>query len=134
LKKAFSLLTAIIFIVVVATIGAISFSLLSTNVQKSEDTYLLEQSRLLARSATEYAILAVSGHDRSSDCLERIDTSYLDTYDINISLHYIGANLPSTCPVLDRRGSSIFVLIDTFVSVRNSTNPVTYHHRSIQKL
>ena len=138
------MLTAIIFIVLIGILFAISFSLYSMSVQRTTDHYLYNQAQLLARSGVEYAILAVGGHDiaASGNCINNIDLNYNNTYDINITIYYIGKGLPAGCNILDNtlkdsedNGTAI---IDVRVSLNPSllehNPPITYVRRTIQKL
>lgn len=141
------MLTAIIFILLLSLVLALTLSLSSSTVQQTTNRYAYEQARILAKSATEYAILAIQSHDYTSGCLKSINMRYPNTpaylFDINITLHYIGSNLPcnpSEILVNDVKWneSNSSVLIDTRVSLNpallKSSNPITYTKRTIQKL
>jgi hypothetical protein len=63
------------------------------NSKKTSDLYLREQAELLVQSGTEYALLAISGHDFSTTCLNTINVQYPNSgtnaiFDINITLYY----------------------------------------------
>ncbi len=133
---------AIIFILIVGILIAIIVSTLSSSVKKTSDTYLYEQAQLLAKGATEYAILAAQGNDYSANCLNHINMDYQNIYDINITFHYIGNGLPASCNVLANdivtKESNGTVIIDTKVSLKESlqhdSTPITYFRRTLQKL
>lgn len=141
------MLTAIIFMVLVATLGTLALSLSSTTTKQTSDLYLREQAELLVQSATEYALLAISGHDFSANCLNTIHATYPSAgadklFDINISLYYIGNGLPVGCQTLtanlnniDTNESNLTVMIDTIVSAADgiSAEPIRLHRRTIQK-
>jgi len=140
MKKGFSLLTAIIFLVLIATISAISISLSTQSVKQTSDIYLKAQAQLLLRSGTEFAMLALSGHNyNTSPCLNDINMTYNNMFDINVSISYIGKGLPSNCQTLDNNistpDSNRTVIIDTFVSTQSgiTTEPIRLHRRTIQK-
>ncbi len=145
MRKGFSLLTAIIFLVLIATISALSISLSTQAVKQTTDIYLKNQAELLVRSGTEYAVLAMSGHDYNAGCLERINSTYNNMFDINISIMYIGSGLTGVnCVQLGTNivtaESNRTVIIDTWVSTKqslsdNGTIPdrIRMHRRSIQK-
>jgi len=138
------MLTAIIFIVIIGTITALTLSLLSTNVAKTTNTYLYEQAKLLARSATEYAVMAVTAHNiqATNNCINNIDFSYKNIFDINITIYYLGKNLPAGCNLLANDlasdKSSPTIMVDTKVSLSQALkrqNPnITYFRRTLQKL
>jgi len=149
MRKGFSLITAIVFMILVATLGALALSLSNLSTKQTSDLYLREQAELLAQSATEYALLAISGHDFSANCLNTINSSYTDggstLFDINVTLYYLGNGLPANCMKpsgsinaissnIDTNDSNRTVIIDTFVTDRNlSTEPIRIHRRTIQK-
>lgn len=151
MRRGFSMLTAIIFLVLVATIGALSLSLSSQTLKQTSDVYLREQAELLLQSATEYALLAISGHQitAATGCLNTIHSTYSHNgitpmFDINISIYYLGSGLPlmgaaHPCQKfsdnnISTADSNITVIIDTVVQDRNiSTEPIRLHRRTIQK-
>ncbi|BDY13501.1 type IV pilus modification PilV family protein [Hydrogenimonas cancrithermarum] len=143
MRRGFTLLSAIFLMLLVATLMVLAFSLSSQTKRQTGDIYMQEQAQLLARSATEFALLAISGHDNRIDCIERINLRYpqgAPIYDINMSLHYIGNGLPCNPSHLLANDiataeSNGTVLIDTFVSYTDPENNETirFHRRTIQK-
>lgn len=143
MKKGFSLLTAVIFLVVIATISILALSLSTQSAKTTTDDYLKAQAELLAKSGTEFALLAISGHDFSINCLNSIDIKYPDTinytHDINITMHYLGNSLPMGCNTYSNSivttDSNRTVIIDTIVTTNPSitTEPIRLHRRTIQK-
>jgi len=139
MRKGFSLLTAIIFLVLVATISTLALTLSTQTVKQTTDIFLKTQAELLAKSSTEYAILAMSGHDYSADCLENINSTYDGVFDINISIMYIGNNLPAGCAQLGTdivtNDSNRTVIIDTVVTSKDTitSENIRIHKRTIQK-
>ncbi len=139
MRKGFSLLTAILFLVLVATISVLALSLSTQSAKQTTDIFLKTQAEILAKSSTEYALLAISGHDYSIDCLENINATYNNMFDINISIQYIGNGLPTGCPQLgtniSTNDSNRTVIIDTIVSSQTSvtSEPIRLHKRTIQK-
>jgi len=146
MRKGFSLLTAIIFLVLVATISVLALTLSTQSAKQTTDIYLKNQAELLLRSGTEFAMLAMSGTDyNATNCLNNVYIRYPEngvnyTHDINITISYIGNGLPASC--INRLSNSIStpesnrtVIIDTIVT----TNPIItseqirMHRRSIQK-
>ena len=138
MKKAFSLLSVIVFLLILSVLLGVSFSLMQNSTQKTDEHYLYSQAQLLAMSATEYAIMAIQGQNLTN-CLKKIDMSYQNIYDINISLYYFGNGLPANCPVLANdiqyQESNSSILIDVRVrSTLPNQNPITYIRRTLQKL
>lgn len=121
-------------------------NLSSSSVKTTLDVYLKEQAELLARGATEYALLAISGHNNSANCIQTINIAYPEgadnTHDINMSLTYIGRNMPNCVNNMLHNNiatqeSNITVIIDTVVSVNQAntgiSEPIRVHRRTIQK-
>ncbi len=137
MRKGFSLLLAIIVMITIATLMALMISFSATTAKQTSDIYVSEQTKLLARSATELALLSISGHNNSINCINNINFTYQANYDVNMTLYYIGKNLPSSCNTLDNNISTSesngTVIIDTYVTFNGSSEPIRYHRRTIQK-
>jgi len=148
MRKGFGLITAIIILVVVSSLMAMMMSLSSTSVKSTTDIYLKEQASLLLRSATEYALLAISAHDNSVNCIQKINIAYPvappnHTHEANITISYLGTNLPTSCGAsgddnnLSTPESNLTVIMDTIVQVNQLytqiSEPIRLHRRTIQK-
>ena len=94
MKKGFSLILAIIFILLVASIGALSMSISSSSAKTSVNLFIHEQAKLLADGAVEYAIMKVQQNDFATTCVDEIEINYPNdtspTFKANISITYIG--------------------------------------------
>ncbi len=137
-RKGFSLLLAIIVMITIATLMALMISLSTTTAKQTSDIYVSEQTKLLARSATELALLAISGHNNNANCIENINFTFETNYDVNMSLYYIGNGLPCNPSHLLANNISTpesngTVIIDTYVTFKGSSEPIRYHRRTIQK-
>ena len=98
-KKAFSMITAIFVIVIMATVSSLIMNITGKTIKTTTQQYQKEQAQLLARSYTELAIMYVMHYDRSStpNCLETI-TDHFGTqdsngnypYSIHINIKYLG--------------------------------------------
>ncbi len=146
MRKGFTLLTAIIIMITIATLMGLMISLSTTGVKSTTDIYLKEQANLLTRSATEYALLAISGHDNTQNCVEHIHIDYPDatapTHEANITIWYMGRNLPAACHHIlandiNRTESNLTAIVDVKVWVNRAntgiTEPIVIHRRTIQK-
>ena len=146
MRKGFSLITAIIFLFVVATLSILALSMSTQSAKQTTDQYLKIEAELLAKSGTEYALLAISGHEvnATNGCLNHIDIKYPTsgatyTHDVNISIMYIGNGLPAGCTQLGTdiatADSNRTVIIDTIVTTNPavSLEPIRIHRRTIQK-
>jgi len=162
LRKGFSLLFAIIVLVLVAFVSVLALSLTSQTTEATSNQYLREQAKLLALSSTEYTLLALSGHNHSTGCLRKVNISTQDPsfdndivslFDINLSIMYIVNGVTDNTPSqstdwcgtdgfrilsssLDYNESNLTVVIDTIVSSNDNTliyPPIREHRRMIQK-
>ena len=99
-KKAFSMITAIFVIVIMATVSALIMNITGKTIKATTQQYQKEQAQLLARSYTELAILYVIHYDRravpvgNGNCLETITDHFGEAgdngYDIRINIKYLG--------------------------------------------
>ncbi len=143
MRPAFTLLSAIFLMVLVAVLLMLSLSISSQTIKQTGDLYLKEQAQLLAKSSTEFALLAISAHDNRVDCINQIHLDYpgegTKLFDIDMTLYYIGAGLPATCNLLENsiatRESNGTVMIDTVVSYTDpaTDEQVRFYRRTIQK-
>jgi hypothetical protein len=147
-RNGMAMVMAIAVIVIISTILALSLRLASQATQKTADLYLYEQSAVLSRAATEYAMLKLS---READpCnLSAINYTYNTIYDINVSMRYVPFN-GSTCDInASNIGGNDFrlanttalesdgtVIMDVTVTANptGTTEPIRYFRRTIQKL
>jgi hypothetical protein len=149
-----AMIMALVVIVILGTVMAYSLAMTMLTSKKTNDLYLYEQSTLLAKSATEYALLLVAGNVPCSN----IDTNLLhftqdSIYTIDIGIEYIYYNDPSTATneaedLCSANGGVLYTsvitpeqngsaLIDVSVSVTDgniSAEPIHYFRRTIQKL
>ncbi|AVK81350.1 hypothetical protein [Campylobacter fetus] len=102
MKKAFSLIMAIFFMIILGIVGTLTLRIIAGGSKESADLYLYEQAKLLAISGTEYAILKIQETDFTNDCANEV-TLYYPTKDkyifkITVDVTYIGgANQPKKC-------------------------------------
>ena len=148
-KKAFSMITAIFVIVIMATVTALIMNVTGKTVKATTQQYQKEQAALLARSYTELAILYIMHYDRSSNCLEEINDHFGDAsnaYNIRMNISYIGKNsnlVGCGTQIGDLNGTggfyeTISLIIDTYITYKDFDDPsnrdITYHRRTLQKL
>ena len=147
MRKGFGLITAIIILVIVSTLMTLMISLSATSVKQTSDMFFKEQAELLARSAAEFGLLAISGHENNLTCIQNINITYPDsvnpTHEANLTLYYIYDKRPT--PVcsnilannIDTNKSNLTTMIDVRVAVIQSvvgnTEPIVMHRRTLQK-
>ena len=159
-RKAFSMLTAIVVIVTMAVIAAYVTSTAGKSIKITTDQYRTEQAMFLAKSYTEYAIMAVSADARegaagSDTCLRDINSDVLkgigtaanpnSGYQVRVRLFYIGSGaIVDSCAgtrvlsnAVAENTTPLNIIVDVHVRYRdlNDMNKVlTYHKRSLQKI
>jgi hypothetical protein len=154
MRPAFSMITAIIVMILMATVGAFIINLSGKLVQETTTQYRREQAILYAKSYTEYAILAATAKKCIRNITSDIDGTRPQTkkgqgYHIYVHIEYLGKN--STCSNHIGNRNLTYpdsaILVDTYVyyrdpestSAQNSTSwstdqGYTYHRRTIQLL
>ena len=153
-RKAFSMLTAIIVIVLMATVAVLILNVSGKIVKETTAQFQREQAMLLAKSYTEYAIMAVGANDRNStsNCLSDIDgtigsnPSNGNGYRVRIRIAYIGnAAEVGSCAATRTFSSAVTtvktplnIMVDAYVEYKdpdNTSGPwVIYHKRTLQKI
>jgi len=150
MRSAFSMLTAIFLIVIMATISVFVMSVSGKVIKATTAQFQHEQAVLYAKSYTEYAILAVTGHDRSSNCLQTV-TGTINAgggYTIRTHIAYVAsASELGSCAGGVRQLNSanlattdtpMTIIIDAYVDYSDLDNPsaplLTVHRRTVQKI
>ena len=149
MRKAFSMITAIFIIVIMSTLAVFVMNLSGKSVHSTTAQYQRAQAMLYAKSYTEFAILAVTAHDRSTNCVEEIEGSIGDInnggYAIRTYIAYIGP----TSEIGNCSGSQLStnvttvstpltIIVDSYVDYKDLDNVddtnITYHRRTLQKI
>ena len=73
MRRGIGLISALIILVLVATLVAVIAKISFISVKHTSDTYLRERAELFMQSAIENAIMAIEGYDRSNGCLKHIE-------------------------------------------------------------
>jgi len=117
LRKAFSLLLSIIFVMVMAFIGVMIMNFNASTSKHTSNAIMDVRANLALKSATEYAILALHGHNFKNGRLNEINLSY-PMFNANIKYHYFLVDCNSSdynCSKIDTVDTNGSVLI--YVSV-----------------
>ena len=153
-RDAFSMLIAIVVIVLMATVAMLVLSLSGKMVKETTAQYQREQAMLLAKSYIEYTIMAVSANDRNVSCLSDIDGSFgsdpnMPDYRVRVRVSYIGnystvghcSHVRILSSGVTNEKSPLHVIIDVYVEYRDPDHPnissapwITYHRRTLQKI
>lgn len=154
-RPAFSMLTAIMVIILMASVSIFVMNLSSKMVRETTAQFQREQAMLYAKSYTEYAIMAVSANDRSvaGQCLQDIDANIGNPdsgtgYKVQVRIAYIGENTEIQQCAASRQidaavatTGSLNILVDVYVKYKEPDHPdpanapyITYHKRTLQKI
>jgi len=122
MRNAFSMITVIFLIVLLATVAAFILNISAKTVKDTVFQYKREQAILYARSYTEAAIMKAMVNTTGTTVTGIVDNDY---------------NITATITPVDVNTS--FILVDVFVryaddDLGGSASPVTYHKRTLQKL
>jgi len=152
-KKAFSMVTAIFVLIIMATVSSLIMNVTSKTIKETTLQYQKEQAQLLAHSYTELAILNLLYANRSTSCIANFSKHFgavgNDGYDITVNIHYLGnttliagCGLAHITPLWNNNNNgfnqTVSVVIDTYITYRDFDDPqtrdITFHKRTIQKL
>ncbi|MEO1958459.1 MAG: hypothetical protein ABGX23_02800 [Nautiliaceae bacterium] len=129
MKRGMALFMTIIFLLVMALVGSMIISFTSYASKHAARSYLDTQADLALRSATEYAILALQGHDFSQGKLNEIKISY-PAFDADVKFHYFckGCTSDENVSLIDTGDTNMSVLV---YAVVKSKNP-DFHIRKVR--
>ena len=144
MRRGFTLIAAIFFVVIASSICMLALSIATTSVKQNSEIYLREQSELVARAATEYAVLAVLSNDfykAGAVCIgdknNPIKGEFGELFTFEVFVKYFGdMGVCSGDAVAVTGLNQGTVLLDVFVSSKpgKATNPINFHKRTLQKL
>ena len=140
-KKAMAMIMAIMVIVIVGTIMALSLNMTVQTTKRNIETYLYEQSEILADSAREYTMYKIG----NTPCIYS-GSNILNQdsfYNINISVLYVTKN-PTTCAGLkfttdtdvdlQRDTAIIDVTVSIDKSQTNTSEDIRFYKRYIENI
>ena len=140
MRKGFTLIAAIFFLVVAASISTLALSIASTSARQSSEIYLREQAQLVAQAAAEYAMFEIFRTDFSNKCLDKVDGEFNDMFDFKVKITYFGdigiCTPPIIIPGTNGVASTGNMIFDVFVTSKDkkTPNPINFHKRTLQKL
>ena len=147
MRRGFTLIAAIFFVVIASSICMLALSIASTSVKQNSEIYLREQSELVARAATEYAMLAIISNDFSTTCLGNqsenasednpISGEFGDLFTFKVFVKYFGDMGICSGDAMAATGTNQgTIMLDVFVSSKpgKASNPINFHKRTLQKL
>ncbi len=147
-RKAFSMFTAIVVIVLMATVAMLIMNMSGKLIKETTAQYQREQAMLLANSYTEYAVMAVTANNRNTSCLRTINGTW-NGYSARIHIAYIGnATTIGSCDGTRKLSDTVTtpdtpltIIVDAYIDYDDLDNPsgsgvpnITYHRRTVQKI
>ena len=144
-RRGFGLITAIIIMMTVAVLMSMMIGLSTATTKQTSDIYIKEQARLYLRSATEYALMAISGHNNNNDCIKDITLKFqnggITNYTAKVNLQYMGSGISGCTHTIDNGvvtdDSNYTVIMDVVVEANQATlgltEPIRVHRRTLQK-
>ena len=153
MRKGFSMVTAILFMVLVSTLGVTMLKLSVESVKTTGDIYLKEQAAFLLRSATEIAIAKIILNPNkianSSNCFknqtifnEKYSLGGLDIFNLKVVASKVFGKIGdcNNFTPISTSESAGTVVLDTYIEIipaamkiKNS-GKIRLHRRTIQKL
>lgn len=155
-RKAFSMITAIFVIVIMATVTALVMGTAGKIVQDTTSQYQKEQAILWAKSYTELAVMTVMSNDRNGtgNCIHDIDADIDNPddgegYRVRTRISFIGnAGEVGSCAATRTFSNNVLtvesplnIIVDVYVEYRDLSHPnvssspwITYHRRTLQKI
>ena len=155
-REAFSMITAIFVIVIMATVTALVMGTAGKILQDTTSQYQKEQAVLWAKSYTELAVMTVMSNDRNTtgNCISDINAD-IDSpdngegYRVRTRISFIGnAGEVGTCAATRTFSDNVLtvesplnIIVDVYVEYRDINHPnvtsspwITYHRRTLQKI
>jgi len=136
LKKGFGLLITIVFVVVLSVIGTMILKFASVSALHTTRSFMDTRAELMLKSATEYAILAMHGHDYKNGCLNTVKINDSENmFDINVTYHYFVTDCTTNpawngckCSDITTKDTNGSVLIYVTVKSKNAN----FHIRKVR--
>lgn len=144
IKKGFSLIMGIFFIVLVATLGMMALQFSTQSAKQSVDVYLREQAELYAMSATELTVMAMQLNDYNAGCLQNPMIYAFNDFTATVNVFYLDAannqcaNRAGTASAFSVQNPGSFdnvALLDVVVTTNPgiTTEPIRFHRRTVQR-
>ena len=131
MRKGFGLLQALLVIVMISGIMVIAMKYATVSIKQTKDLYIRESAELFLNSAIELSLLAIQGHDRSTNgCLHEVNITSSDkrfSADVNISTYFLyqgkdGNNSCDRNTSIQTEDSHGMVMLEVSVET-NTTHP-----------
>lgn len=145
MKKGFSLIAAIFFIILISTIALTSLSIATMSAREAPNILLNQQAELLARSATEYAIMNIQQNDYNISCpdsVKEINLNYPNNnspiFNAKVQIYYLNSALPCGDNVISSTALADNYKFASIIDVRVTSvgnigsAPIKFSRRTLQ--
>ena len=145
MKKGFSLIAAIFFIILISTIALTSLSIATMSAREAPNILLNQQAELLARSATEYAIMNIQQNDYNKSCprsVKEINLNYPNNnspiFNAKVQIYYLNSALPCGDNVISSTALADNYKLASIIDVRVTSvgnigsAPIKFSRRTLQ--
>lgn len=144
MKKGFSLIAAIFFIILISTIALTSLSIATMSAREAPNILLNQQAELLARSATEYAIMNIQQNDYNKSCpdsVKEINLNYPSKspiFNVKVQIYYLNSALPCGDNVISSTALADNYKFASIIDVRVTSvgnigsAPIKFSRRTLQ--
>lgn len=144
MRTAFGLAQALMIILVISGIVTVTMKYASINAQHYADSYTREQAELFMQSATEAALLQISGHNRTTQgCLRDLNITSSDSRfiaQVTVEKYYLADGTICTgglsVPIQSEESHGIIIMniiVETNASNSKVLHPVRLERRSLQR-
>lgn len=122
MRKSFSLLFTLIFIIIMSMVGVMILNLGASSTRHTARSFMDTKAELALRAATEYAILALQGHDYATyGRINKIDLNFSE-FKAEIKFHYFSpacTSNPPDCTYEDTNDTNMTALVYVTVTSKN---------------
>jgi len=139
MKSGFAMISAIMLLVLISTLGMFAMKLSQDNTEKIVTLYLREQTELHTTSAIQMTLLEIANKGYGTECVNEFNTTLDDIYQVEVKVYYIFDSNNSNCRMFDTTSSEQngTVILDVNVQVTDENilpEKISYSKRVIEKL
>lgn len=140
-KRGFGLIMAIIFVMLVSSLGILGLNLATSKTTTTVNRYLHTQAEIYAKNFTEYVILRALKHDYTLGCLDDLNATN-EIFGFGAILTHVGniGSCKGKIQLSNPKDGGILI-IDVFVWALDNNQDdepiqhnVKFHKRTLQKL
>jgi len=128
LKKGFSLLFTLVFIIIMSIVGIMILQLGASSTRHTARSFMDTKAELTLRAATEFAILALQGHEYNSsqpngNRIQKINIKFPE-FNAEVRFHYFTTECGAgntDCSLADTNDTNMSCLVYVTVTSKNKS-------------